>query len=48
MTETLTQAEYDALLRQDFERRVVQDFPVLHDAAVAVVGVLAQADVSDH
>ena len=35
-------------LGQHLERRVVHDLAVLHDAAVAVVHVLAQTDVGDH
>ena len=33
---------------EELERDVVQDFAVLHDAAVTVRRVLAQADVRDH
>ena len=35
------------LLRQDSQRRVIRHFSVLHDAAVAMIGVFAQADVGD-
>ena len=35
------------LLGEDFERGVVGDFTVFDDAAVAVVGVFAEADVGD-
>jgi len=38
----------DGRLREQLEGHVVEHLAVLHDAAVAVVHVLAQADVGDH
>jgi len=37
----------EGLVGQDCERGVVRDFTVFHDAAMAVVGVFAEADVCD-
>src|SRR5262249_35284046 len=34
-------------LREQLERRIVRDVPSFDDAAVAVIGVLAEADVGD-